>query len=435
MTPDHRSPRHASALTLVLTGAAAFLTYFCMYGLRKPFTAASFEGFELFGRAYKPVLVTSQVLGYMLSKFVGVKVVSEVRPQRRAIAILGLIASAEVALVLFGLTPAPYNFVFLFLNGLPLGMVFGLVLGYLEGRRATEALSAGLCASFILADGFTKSVGAYLLQWGIRPFWMPAAAGLLFFPPLLGCLAILHRVPPPTSTDEHHRGERSPMNASHRRDLNRRWAAGLVLLIAMYTILSILRSLRADFAPELWKGLGVSIDPSLFTRTELWVGLGVVLVNGACCLITNNRLAFSAAMTVCLAGFSLILLALLGQSRGGLSPFPFVVLLGLGLYLPYVAVHTTVFERLIAITRERGTIVYLMALADAFGYLGYVAVMLGRGFLESRGHFLDFFLTISLYGALASILLVAGSWLYFALRHAGATSSQTTAPPTLSEVT
>ena len=53
-----------------------------------------------------------------------------------------------------------------------------------------------------------------------------------------------------------------------------------------------------------------------------------------------------------------------------------MVLHGLGLYLPYVAVHTTIFERLIAMTRDRGNIGYLMYLADAFGYLGYVVVML-----------------------------------------------------------
>ena len=36
--------------------------------------------------------------------------------------------------------------VWLFVNGLPLGMVFGLVIGFLEGRKVTEALSAGpLC--------------------------------------------------------------------------------------------------------------------------------------------------------------------------------------------------------------------------------------------------------------------------------------------------
>ena len=31
-------------------------------------------------------------------------------------------------------------------------MVFGLVLAYLEGRKLTESLAAGLCASFIISS-------------------------------------------------------------------------------------------------------------------------------------------------------------------------------------------------------------------------------------------------------------------------------------------
>ena len=53
-----------------------------------------------------------------------------------------------------------------------------------------------------------------------------------------------------------------------------------------------------------------------------------------------------------------------------LGAFPFMVLTGLGLYLPYVLVHTTLFERLMAVTRDGGTLGFLMYLADSAGYLG-----------------------------------------------------------------
>lgn len=52
-----------------------------------------------------------------------------------------------------------------------------------------------------------------------------------------------------------------------------------------------------------------------------------------------------------------------------------MVLIGAGLYLPYVAVHTTIFERLIALTRDRGNMGFLMYVVDSLGYLGYVAVL------------------------------------------------------------
>ncbi len=121
---------------------AAFGTYFCMYAFRKPFTAATFDGVLdvpfLPAVDYKIFLIISQVVGYCLSKFIGIKVVSEMSPGKRAMAIVGVITAAEVALLLFAITPRPYNAIFMFLNGIPLGMVWGLVFGFLEGRRISE---------------------------------------------------------------------------------------------------------------------------------------------------------------------------------------------------------------------------------------------------------------------------------------------------------
>src|SRR5262245_46629623 len=87
--------------------AAAFTTYFCMYAFRKPFAAAKFEG-EYFlgsGVALKTAIVISQIIGYALSKYKGIKVCSEVSPARRAATLMLLIAWAEIALVAYGLVP------------------------------------------------------------------------------------------------------------------------------------------------------------------------------------------------------------------------------------------------------------------------------------------------------------------------------------------
>src|SRR6185436_21080020 len=94
-------------------------------------------------------------------------------------------------------------------------------------------------------------------------------------------------------------------------------------------------------------------------------------------------------------GALLMLLATIGLQRQWFSGFTFMVMIGLGLYIPYVAVHTTIFERLIAMTRDRGNIGYLMYLADAVGYLGYAAVVLGKNFVSHSDNFLDFFLPLS----------------------------------------
>ncbi len=396
--------------------AAAFGTYFCMYAFRKPFTAAEYAGYSLWGWELKTILVATQVLGYTLSKFLGIKVIAEMAPNRRAVTILALIGVAEAALFLFAVVPAPYNFVCLFLNGLPLGMVFGFVLCFLEGRRVTEALNAGLCASFILADGVTKSVGVCLLAWGISQFWMPCLAGLLFVPPLGLGVWMLARIPPPDAADIALRSVRVPMNGADRSRFFAHYAGGLSLLVLLYLLITVLRSIRADFAPEIWRGLGTTQQPSVFTSSEMLVALGVILVNGMSVLILDNRRAFFAALGTCGAGILLLAVALVGQASGSLGGFAFMVLSGLGLYLPYVAVHTTIFERLIAMTRDRANIGYLMYLADAFGYLGYVAVMFSKSAFAYKGEFLAFFTATCGFISGFAALLLLGAWWYFSVR-------------------
>jgi Family of unknown function (DUF5690) len=412
--PPRAGPLALSAWCVV----AAFGTYFCLYAFRKPFTAAAYADVTLAGVGYKTVLVTVQVLGYTLSKFLGVKVIAEMTPERRAVSILGLVGVAQAALLLFGIIPVPYNFACLFLNGLALGLVFGLVLGFLEGRRVTEVLTAGLCASFILADGVTKSVGAYLLQARISESWMPFVAGLLFVPPLLFFVWMLTRIPAPSPADRAERSRRVPMTAADRWQFAARHALGLTPLVLAYVLITVLRSIRADFAPEIWKGLGTTGQPAVFAESEVLVALGVLLVCGLGVVIRGNRLAFFVSLGVSGAGLCLVGVALLGQQAGWDDPFAFMVVLGLGLYLPYVSVQTTIFERLLAMTRDRGNIGYPIYLADAFGYLGYVAVMLSKNALPVEGGFLDFFLTASWLIAGASLLLLVLCGLYFAVRPA-----------------
>ena len=358
--PLDDSSRHRDPIVVALWALiAAFGTYFCMYMFRKPFTAAAFTQTTEWGIGLKFLLVASQVAGYTVSKFIGIKVVAELPPRYRAWGIVGLIAVAQLALVLFAVVPAPWNAVCLFINGLPLGMVFGLVLGFLEGRRLTEALAAGLCASFILADGVSKSVGKWLLGLGIDEFWMPAAAGGLFLPFLGVFTWMLAGVARPDRHDVEARAERSNMTPGERWALFQKHSVGLVTIIILYLLVTVLRSLRADFQPEIWKGLGVDAEPSVFTTTELWVSV--------------------------------------------------VVMIGLGLYLPYVAIHTTVFERLLATTRDKGTSSYLLYLADSFGYLGYVAVLLGKGSLSKQGDLLGLFENAALLAGVLGLALLAVS--------------------------
>lgn len=385
---------------------AAFGTYFCMYFYRKPYTAAAFE-MQFGGVGFKTILVTSQVFGYMVAKFIGIRVISEMKPSQRPKGILAMIIGAEIALLFLPLLPSPLNAICLFLNGLSLGMVFGLVLGYLEGRRQTEALAAGLCASFILADGMTKTVGGYVLKSGVSESSMPAVTGLLFLLPSCFFVWMLSKIPAPNLHDKIARNERGLMTRSDRAAFFRKYAAGLVPLVLCYLFVTIMRSIRADFAPELWKDLiGSTAAPAIFTQSEFFVTLFVMLASGLSIFIKNNRIAFLVSLGVSIAGSLIIVLSVFAWVHEILSGFGLMVALGLGLYLPYVAVHTTVFERFLALTRDKGNVGYLMYLADSFGYLGYVAVMLWKNYFGSAGNMADFYLHLCIYLGLASVVLL-----------------------------
>jgi hypothetical protein len=189
----------------------------------------------------------------------------------------------------------------------------------------------------------------------------------------------------------------------------RRHGPGLAGIVLAYLLITVLRSLRADFAPEIWAGLGYASQPAVFTQSELWVTLVVVMANGALVLVRDNRRAFFTGLGLSLAGLGVGLLALWGHGRGMVPPFAFMVFLGVGMYVPYVAVHTTIFERFIALTRERGNLGFLMYFADAIGYLGYVGVMLGKGLFPGREQFGGFFEDISVSLLVSAFLMLVGS--------------------------
>ena len=403
----------------MVTAAAAFAAYFCVYAFRKPFTAATFDSASIawpfIGQlGLKTVLVLSQLLGYTLSKFIGIKVVSEMGSKHRAWAIIGLIGLAELALVGFAFLPIPFKVLMIFLNGLPLGMIFGLILSYLEGRKQTEALSAALCASFILSSGVVKSVGSWLIQdWGVSEFSMPMVAGMIFFVPLLIAVWILQRTPPPDQQDRELRNERPPMNSADRLNFLNAYWPGLSLLVLVYVALTIVRTVRDDFAVEIWRDMGAQQTPSVFATSEVWVGIGVTALCGLTIWVRSNWLAIRLTIGLMSLSFVLVLLSTMMQSVGGLSPFAFMVSCGIGLYVPYVAFHTTIFERLIAVSRLPSNLGFLMYVADSIGYLGYAVIIVLRTQLEDAHSLLPFFRWTLVFAATFSIICLSVAWAYF----------------------
>jgi hypothetical protein len=391
----------------------AFCVYSCMYAFRKPLTVGTFAG-EYWGVEYKILLITAQVIGYMLSKFIGIKVVSELSGNSRAVAILILVSLSAVALLLFPLTPAPYNVFWIFCNGLPLGMVFGLVFSYLEGRRTTELLGIGLSITQIFSSGFVKTIAKYLmLEWQVSEYWMPLLTGLVFFPFLFLFVGLLAMIPPPSIEDEQARTKRKPMNQQERLLFFRTFAPGLILLILAYIFLTAYRDFRDNFAADIWKVLGRSEDAMIFTQTEIPIFLVIMCITAGLVLIRDNQIAFLLNQFLVILGCILIGISTYFFEQKVLSPETWITLVGLGLYMGYVPFNIMLFDRMIAAFRYVGTAGFLIYVADSFGYLGSVAVLFYKNFGQSNLDWLQFFIQTSYILAVSGIVLTSLSIFYF----------------------
>jgi len=408
-----------TSLRFVLwAGGAAFVTYLAMYGFRKPFTAATFEGQNLGGWLdFKTALILAQAVGYLLSKIIGIKLIAEMKPQQRGRTILLLVGVAHASLLGFALVPAPYNVLFLFLNGLPLGLIWGLVFSYLEGRSSTEALGALLAVSLIVASGLVKTTALYVMDaLGTSPVWMPFVVGCLFAPILFLGVRGLEMIPPPSEADRLARAPRPPMNSQTRRKLLKDYGLGLGLLVLAYIALTILRDFRDNFMVEIWAGLGYTQRPDLLTTVETFIAL--VILGGLIVLgrLRNNRKAYFMALLLTGIGGAAIVLATLALQLHAFQPIVAMTTIGTGLYIGYILFNTLIFERLIAGFGLVGNIGFLFYIADSLGYLGSFTVLLGRNFWAPDLNWASFFVTACYSIGVAVVVFAAAAILYWRRR-------------------
>ena len=288
-----------------------------------------------------------------------------------------LIGVSWMALLLFALIPFPYNFILLFINGLPLGLIWGIVFSFLEGRRFTEVLGAIMASSFIFASGIVKSAGRMLIDiFGASDFWMPFLTGLLFLPIFFLGIGMLQKIPIQDEEDESSRTKREPMNREQRHSFFLFFAPGIICSIIIYIGLTIVRDLRDSFAVEIWKGMGFENTPTLLTLSEIPIAIAVLLIIGLMMLIKNNRIAFFTNLYILLLGGILLVLNTFLFKFHLISPIAWMILIGFSMYLPYISYHVMFYERWIALFKFKSNIGYLMYVSDAFGYLGSTFVLL-----------------------------------------------------------
>jgi MFS family permease len=394
---------------------ASFGTYFCMYAFRKPFNAGLYSGLFLGGFGYKSVLIISQVLGYTFSKFFGIKVISELKAGARVRLIIMLIFFAEGALFLFGLVPHPYNFVFLFLNGLPLGMVYGVVFSFLEGRRFTEMIAMGISISVIAASGILKTTYFEVREIlpSVTEFWMPFIIGLIFLPLFLLFVWMLSVIPAPTKEDQRLRSERKPMSANDKREALREFGFPIFCFVAVYTLLTMCRDFRDNFTVEIWNEIDADWTSSRLARTELISGFMILIFIGGASLFKSNVKGFRYISGIIILGLLISGIVTLLFKAGIMDGYYWMLWIGIGMFLSYISIQTTVFERMIALYKIKANAGFFVYICDSIGYLASVGLLLYKEFFMSNNKWSDVLIRLNLLVAVSGILLMAAAGYFF----------------------
>ncbi|MCA6489300.1 MAG: hypothetical protein IM551_04660 [Chitinophagaceae bacterium] len=390
-----------------LMAFSAFMVYTSMYGIRKPYTAASFSAFTQFGISYKVVLVTAQVVGYMVSKFIGIQFIAELDRTKRKKYILVLIGIGWLSLLLFALVPFEFKFIFMFINGLPLGMIWGIVFSYLEGRRLTDFLAAFLSVTFIFSSGLAKTIGGILLSFSfISEFWMPFYAGAIFIIPLLFFSQILNRSPNPSEEDKEHRTERKPMNKQERSIFLKEFGKLIFPAVITYALLTIIRDFSEDFAADLWKEAGYVGDSYIFTKMSSITSIIVIAGLALFYRVRKKITAFIGIHIFVFLGLCVCLLSTSLYHSGYISLFSWMLAATTGLYMGYVAKNCLYYERMLATYKIRGNVGFVMYIADAFGYLGTVVVLFVKEYATLTIKWIDFFELVFYIASIVGIILL-----------------------------
>ena len=404
-----------SELALIIKAASAvFITYLSMYAFRKPFTAAQYNNIMLWGVDYKILLIITQLIGYTISKYFGIKIISELSANKRTITLLTLMAVSWVSLLFFGIVPAPYNLPFIFLNGLPLGMIWGVVFSYIEGRRHTELLGVAMASSFIISSGIVKGVGSYLLlNLQVPEMWMPFFTGLVFLPVLFLGVYLLHSLSAPNEEDINARTERLPMQSKERKAFFKQFAPGIIFSVLIYVCLTVFRDLRDNFAVEFWNSIGMNNIPTMLVVSEVPIAILVIIIIGSMIFIKNNKNAFFINFLIVFVGGLLLFLSTLLFYNQLITATLWMIIVGFSMYLPYIAFHALFFERWIAYFKIKSNIGFLMYVADAAGYLGSTLVLLFKNFNNTNYSWVSFFTFSAMITSVIIIILSIANYIYF----------------------
>ncbi len=364
---EHRQNGRQKIMISLIIGCLAFCVYTCMYAIRKPFTALVYNE-TIWGYGVKSWMVITQLIGYTFSKFAGIKWLGELKSNHRQKTLVLILLTASIPLLLLPLSNYRYWPLWMFFNGFPLGLIWGIVFSYVEGRDLTEFIGAILACTFIFSSGFVKSIAVFLQNNHIKIELIPFTIAIFAFIPAIILSFLLEKMPTPSTEEIQKNAHRTTLTKTERKQLIQKYLGFITAIILLYGFLTLIRDVRDNFGAEIMLGLKIYNAKSI-AEIETLVTVFMLLCIPFICKIKNHLNAIKITLLVTgIGGIFCIGSTILFQNQL-INGIGLLLLSGSGVYLGYILINISVMNRLIGFNGTAGNSGFLVYMADSAGYL------------------------------------------------------------------
>lgn len=364
--------------TAITLGISAFGFYSSIYFIKVCVFAARWSGHTWFDMDYKTALAIAQSTGYLVGKLPAALLTPKLGQTQLLWGVLVVVWCAGILVLALGVLPSAFGPPCLFLASACLASAWSLMMRFIEGRALTDAIVAVVSLSWIGVSGVVKTVGVQLVLSGLPERAMVVACACFGLVSGTSFALAMASRPPPSALDERVRGARRAMRSIRREGLLllSRHGPGIALTTCAYMLCGTLRVYRDFFMPELFAEAGLQGHPASFALSEGCIALLVIVTVGSFARIGDNRLAYNVILVTATCGVLLVLAATLAWRHGVLGGLGWITAVGAGVFLMYMPIGCSFYDRLLGAACEQLTTTLLSVIQDASTTAGAAALLL-----------------------------------------------------------
>ena len=374
-----------------------------MYAIRKPFTALVYSQ-DILGYGIKSWMVLAQLLGYTLSKFVGIKWLGELNRNHRFRMIVLILTSATIPLLLMGFSNCKYWPIWMLLNGFPLGLIWGIVFSYIEGRNLTELIGAILACTFIFSSGFVKSIAILLQESHFSLEFIPFYVAIIFLIPAIIFSYLLEKMPKPSNEEILANAPRTALTKSERKAINKKYFGFLFAIVLLYGFLTLLRDIRDNFGAEIMSGLHIYNAKNL-TQLESIITIIMLVSIPFISRVKNHYNAILITIVATFIGGLICISTSILFKNQVIDGMGLLLFSGGGIYVGYILINISIMNRLIGFNGTPANSGFLVYMADSAGYLCSLFIS-GFALFSKKGElpWLNWFQNLIFFGGIIVML-------------------------------